>query len=100
MESGEEKTQELYETEEGTATGSEVGDKQEVACGNKERNGNPKNENQHEVEVKTQVEMSHDASPVDQQTAHRCNEVDKHKHDSVQADEPSPAHDDVSTNQD
>ncbi|KAI7806872.1 raftlin-like isoform X2 [Triplophysa rosa] len=92
VESGEEKTQELYETEEGTATGSEVGEKQEVLCGNKERKGNPQNENQHEVEVKTQVEMSRDASPADQQTAHRCNEVDG------SVDEPS--HGDVSANQD
>ncbi|XP_056618237.1 raftlin-like isoform X2 [Triplophysa dalaica] len=98
VERGEEKTQELYETEEETATGSEVGEKQEVLCGNKERKGNPQNENQHEVEVKTQVEMSHEASPADQQTAHRCNEVDKQADGSVE--EPSPAHDDISANQD
>lgn len=98
-ECGEEKMQELYETEEGTATGSEVGEKQDVVGGNKERKGNAKNETQHEVEVKeeecsvkTQVEMSHGDSPVDHQTAHRCNEVDE------QADELS--HDDVSANQD
>lgn len=94
-ESGEEKTQELYETEEGTATGSEVGEKQDVVGGNKDSKGNPQNENQHEEEVKecsvkTQVEMSHDASPVDHQTAHGSDDVD----------EPSPARDDVSADQD
>lgn len=93
LDTEEEKTQELYETEEGTAMGSEVGEKQEVVGGDKERKGNAKNETQHEVEVKeeecsvkTQVQMSLSDSPVDHQTDGSANQkhgTDELSHEST-----------------
>lgn len=98
--SGEEKTQEVHET----ATGSEV----HGVCKEKQEVGNAIEENKDEVEV----EMSHDISPVVDhpttgETGQWCDEVDKQEdtatnqnHGSVQEDESSPAHDDVSADQD
>lgn len=98
--SGEEKTQEVHET----ATGSEV----HGVCKEKQEVGNAIEENKDEVEV----EMSHDISPVVDhpttgETGQWSDEVDKQEdtatnqnHGSVQEDESSPAHDDVSANQD
>lgn len=98
--SGEEKTQEVHET----ATGSEV----HGVCKEKQEVGNAIEENKDEVEV----EMSHDISPVVDhpttgETGQWCDEVDKQEdtatnqnHGSVQEDESSPPHDDVSADQD
>lgn len=98
--SGEEKTQEVHET----ATGSEV----HGVCKEKQEVGNAIEENKDEVEV----EMSHDISPVVDhpttgETGQWCDEVDKQEdtatnqnHGSVQEDESSSAHDDVSADQD
>nr|XP_055067339.1 raftlin-like isoform X1 [Misgurnus anguillicaudatus] len=93
---GEEKTQEVHET----ATGSEV----HGVCKEKQEVGNAIEENKDEVEA----EMSHDISPVvDHPTTgemgQRGDQEDTtadQNHGSVQEDESSPAHDDVSANQD